>query len=142
MAGAQLRPALDQGSGPVRGEVPGPGSSLVGPVDPPRLRSSQRDRSAGPALAETEAQFLGWVRDLARWCHWRTYHTLRSRGSEPGFPDLVLLRPPRMVVAELKALRGRVSRYQREWLEAFEAAGAEVYTWRPADRPEIERILR
>ena len=98
--------------------------------------------TAPAVLVETEAGFLGWVRDLARWRHWRTYHTLRSKGSEPGFPDLVLLRPPRLIVAELKTERGRVSHYQREWLAELEAVGAEVYTWRPRDRPEIERILQ
>ena len=95
-------------------------------------------------LPETEAGFLGWVRDRAAWARppWRTYHTLRSRGSEPGFPDLVLVRPPRLIFAELKATGGRVSRPQRGWLTDLEATGVEVYLWWPSDRPTIERILQ
>jgi hypothetical protein len=73
---------------------------------------------------------------------WRRYHTLNSRGSDPGFPDLVLLRPPRLVVAELKTEDGRVSRDQWAWLDDFAAAGAEAYVWRPGDRADVERILR
>ena len=33
---------------------------------------------------------------------WWTYHTHYSGRSTPGWPDLVLLRPPRLVFAELK----------------------------------------
>jgi VRR-NUC domain len=98
-------------------------------------------------IQESEDGFLGWVRDLAGWRRWRTYHTLRSKGSEAGFPDLVLVRPPRLIFAELKIARargGRLSRAQREWLaDLLEVEPAlEVYIWRPDDRPVIERILR
>jgi hypothetical protein len=72
---------------------------------------------------------------------WRRYHTLNSKGSDPGFPDLVLARPPRLVVAECKTEDGRVTIAQWAWLDDFAACGAESYVWRPSDRAEIERIL-
>lgn len=58
----------------------------------------------------------------------------------PGFPDLVLVRE-RVVVAELKARRGKVSDQQQAWLEAFGRAGVEVYVWRPADLDEVQAVL-
>ena len=98
------------------------------------------------ALVESADGFLGWVRDLARRRpvadRWRTYHTLRSKGSEPGFPDLILIRPPRLIFAELKSDRGRLTRAQREWRADLEACGVEVYTWRPSERSHVEAILR
>ena len=97
-------------------------------------------------IPESEDGFLGWVRDLARRRpvadRWRTYHTLRSKGSEPGFPDLILVRPPRLIFAELKSDRGRLTKAQREWRADLEACGVEVYTWRPSERSQVEDILR
>jgi VRR-NUC domain len=115
------------------------GDALIGALDALERIGARLER-----LPESEAGFLGWVRDRAAWARppWRTYHTLRSKGSEPGFPDLVLLRPPRLIFAELKVGRGRLSKPQRAWRDDLEAVGVEVYTWWPADRPAIERILR
>lgn len=95
-------------------------------------------------LAETEAGFLEYVRHYARLHNWRTYHPLRSDGSEPGWPDLVLCRPPRLIIAELKTDRGRLDADQAGWLDDLELCSRppEIYrTWRPADRPAIHRIL-
>ena len=58
-----------------------------------------------------------------------------------GFPDLVLCRSPRLVIAEVK-VRAPVSAKQRAWLDLLgEVPGIEVYVWRPKDWPEIERVL-
>jgi hypothetical protein len=51
---------------------------------------------------------------------WRVYHTHDSRRSEPGFPDLVLCRPPRVLFVELKVGRRRLSDDQVAWLELLE----------------------
>jgi hypothetical protein len=86
------------------------------------------------------AAMLGW-----RLC----YHTLRSKGSQSGFPDRVLVRE-RIIFVELKReLTGKKSEdekrqpteHQREWLDGLAAAGAEVYLWRPSDLDEIAKIL-
>jgi hypothetical protein len=83
----------------------------------------------------TEAQLLATVRQLARLCGWRCYHTHDSRRSEPGFPDLVLVHAghSRLVFAELKTESGRLSAKQRAWLADLTAVGAEAHVWRPAD---------
>ena len=92
-------------------------------------------------LVETEAGFQGWIVELARLSGWRVYHTLRSKGSEAGWPDLVLIRPPRLIVAEVKTARGRLSPAQKTWLDDLAACGVDVHVWKPDDRPAIEALL-
>lgn len=60
---------------------------------------------------------------------------------DKGFMDLVLIRD-RVVLAELKSAKGRLSPEQRTWIDAAVAAGAEVYVWRPADWDHIVEVLR
>jgi len=79
---------------------------------------------------------------MAKALGWLCYHTYDARRCEPGFPDLVMLRPPRLVFAELKTARGRVKAAQQTWLDALRAAGAEAYLWRPGDADEVEAALR
>jgi hypothetical protein len=95
----------------------------------------------------TEKEWQAQVVQLARLYGWRTYHTLRSQGSEAGFPDLVLVRPPRLIFAELKTDKGRLSPAQREWLADLEQVceishTVQVDVWRPADFDRVHAILR
>lgn len=93
---------------------------------------------------ETEADFMQRVRDLARACGWVSYHTLGAgaRGMEPGWPDLVLVRPPRIIFRELKRQNGKLSPAQETVLADLERCALDVGVWRPADWPEIERTLK
>lgn len=113
---------------------------------------------------ESEDDFQLAVVQIATYNGWRHYHTHDSRHSVAGFPDEIFVRPPRLLVVELKAEDGRVSVEQAAWIGAFTAVGAsvryvvdlvhehrlaeglqeptvETYVWRPSDWPEIERIL-
>ena len=65
----------------------------------------------------TEAELQALITDAADLGGWLWYHTHDSRRSNPGFPDLVLVRPPEMLFIELKSERGRVSPAQRMWLD-------------------------
>lgn len=95
-----------------------------------------------PGLAPSEKDFQDAVLDLAHLNGWQTYHTYESRRSAAGFPDLFLVRPPRIVIAELKTARGRITSAQRAWLDLLERCpGVEVYVWRPAGFDEIARVL-
>src|SRR5262245_14067536 len=100
--------------------------------------------SEGRALlnrAVSEKQFMA---DVIRFAHlrgWMVYHTLRSTGSTPGFPDLVLVRNDRVLYAELKSATGRLSSPQHGWLCQLQAAGQIAVVWRPSDWPTIEHIL-
>ena len=55
----------------------------------------------------TEKELDAAVGKLCRLYGWRRYHTYRSKHSPAGFPDEVLLRPPRLVFAELKSEKGK-----------------------------------
>tara|TARA_R110000868_G_scaffold45454_3_gene150973 strand:- start:207 stop:620 length:414 start_codon:yes stop_codon:yes gene_type:complete len=78
---------------------------------------------------------------LARTFGFACYHTLRSKGSQPGFPDWTLARE-RVVFLELKTETGKVSDYQKEWLTAFNAAAVEAYVVRPRHFDAIACVLR
>ncbi len=71
-------------------------------------------------MYQTEKALQSAVRDYARLRGWHCYCVWDSRHSPKGWPDLVLLRPPRMVVAELKSTRGRLTKEQRETLKPEE----------------------
>lgn len=90
-----------------------------------------------------EKEFQRQVVDLAELRRWLVWHDNDSRRNAAGLPDLLLLRPPRLVFVELKAARGRISPQQKSWLESLgQCPGIETFVWRPEDWPEIERILR
>jgi hypothetical protein len=91
---------------------------------------------------QTEREFQASVVKYAKMLGYRVYHTHDSRRSVAGFPDLVLVRRPRIVFAELKSQRGRVTDDQAYWIRDLRACGAEVYLWRPSDWPAVEGILR
>ena len=90
----------------------------------------------------TEKQFQSWVVDVAKVHGWKVYHTYDSRRSEPGFPDLVMVRD-RVLFRELKTDIGRISPAQKEWGEALTQAGADFAIWRPKDKKTIiEELTR
>ena len=103
------------------------------------------------------------VKYLARMLGWKTYHTLRSEGSDPDFPDLVMARRrkfwvngrpaktreyqelnpiPRLIVAELKREGKNATPGQQEWLDFFKEIGAETYVWCPSDWETIQKVLK
>lgn len=88
-----------------------------------------------------EKDFMSAVIELAKLRRWLVYHTHDSRRSEPGFPDLVLVRD-RVLFAELKTEKGKITRDQTNWMERLRAAGADAHIWRPQDWDEIEAALR
>ena len=59
-----------------------------------------------------------------------------------GFPDLVMVRQDRLIMAELKSARGKTTLEQDLWLQAAKRANIEVYVWRPAGIEQIEKILK
>ncbi len=93
------------------------------------------------AANTTEKDFQQTILDAARALGWYAYHTHDSRRStEPGFPDLVLIHPPtgRLIFAELKTERGRLSTAQQRWLAALSRADApRSRVWRPSQLDEI-----
>ena len=73
---------------------------------------------------------------------WMASHTYDSRRSTAGFPDLVLVKPPVVIFAELKTEKGAASKEQEKWLEQLGlCTDIEVHLWRPSDWDEIEERL-
>lgn len=79
---------------------------------------------------ELQSQLFGTKVGAARQLGWLCFHTLRSKGSEPGFPDWTIVRD-RVIFAELKTEKGTLSEPQTFWLRALLRAGAEAYVVRP-----------
>lgn len=89
----------------------------------------------------TEKQFQSEIVKFAKRCGWSVYHTHDSRRSEPGFPDLVLVKD-RVLYRELKTDTGRISKAQKIWGQALIKAGADFKVWRPRDLQTIIKELR
>ena len=104
-------------------------------------------------IQPSEAEFTAQCLQLAHLRGWLTMHerpALRkdgrwmtpAAGDGAGWPDLVLCRPPRLIIAELKAEHGRVAPLQQRWLDALGACnGVEVCVWRPADWDRVVEVL-
>lgn len=85
------------------------------------------------------------VIQYARLRGWTVIHHLESRGTQAGFPDLMLYRGPgyavRCIFAELKLDGKDPTADQYAVLGALQHHTPHVYVWRPADWPQIERVL-
>lgn len=100
-----------------------------------------------------ERDFQRAVLDYARLHGWLAVHFRPARtskgyrtpieGDGVGWPDLVLVRPPRLLFAELKTDRGKLSPAQERWLDVLgQVPGIEVRIWRPRDWERIVETLR
>ena len=112
----------------------------------------------------TEAELQAAIVDLAHLLGWRVAHFRAAKtskgwrtpvqGDASGFVDLVLVRPAkgpsilpvggRVIFAELKGDRGRISPDQQAWADAIKAAGGEHHFWWPTawTTGRIEGVLR
>ena len=98
----------------------------------------------------TEKDFARSVVDYAHLRHWLVYFTWYRAGVNErrqgyqvsGFPDLVLVRPPRLVFAELKVKDNQPTATQKEWLDLLgKVAQVESYLWRETDWSKIMEVL-
>jgi hypothetical protein len=104
-----------------------------------------------PARNLTEKQFQAWVVRRARERGWtRQFHVLRSQvqgvwvtnTSAPGVPDLWLLRPPQLVVLELKRWGGKATEEQAKWIAGLQKVpGIEAFVVSPADAEDVLDLL-
>ena len=77
-----------------------------------RRTVAQRD-----PILKSEAAFQAQVVELAEALGWHAYHTHDSRRSNPGCPDLELLRGATMLRLELKTEKGAVSDAQQAYID-------------------------
>ena len=106
-----------------------------------RITAAEWRSQEWASMSEREFQD-GFVIPLAEQCGWMVYHTYDSRRSQPGFPDLVMLRRGRILVRELKSERGKLTAPQKKWLTAFSMVGISAVVWRPRDWPAIVGDLK
>lgn len=111
-------------------------------------------------LTQTEEQFQKTVIEHATFRRWRIFFIpdwvwklifaairkgekrRKEYWSKPGFPDLVMVRPPRLIFAELKREGEKPREDQWDWLNDLSAVpGIEVYFWTPSCWDDIEGIL-
>ncbi len=87
-----------------------------------------------------ELDFQAQVVDLAELRGWDV--TQNSILSPKGCPDLFMQRRERLVAAELKSEKGRLTAEQRVWLSYLTASrGVDVYVWRPSNWNQVEEAL-
>lgn len=101
-----------------------------------------RGGRSAPGL--TEEAHLQQTRELLAWLGYFSYHTRRSTGSDPGFPDLLAYRPAgrtrqaRLVGLELKLHGAAPTEDQRRWLQALaEGARSESFLLYPEAGQEL-----
>ncbi|PZR64179.1 MAG: VRR-NUC domain-containing protein [Chloroflexi bacterium] len=81
----------------------------------------------------TERELQAAVLQLAAHHGWRTIHHFDSRRTSPGWPDLIFVRGDRMIAWELKSEKGRLTKAQRDWLNALsQVRYVDVAVVRPA----------
>lgn len=68
----------------------------------------------------TERELQNTIIEAAKLAGYLCYHTHDSRRSQPGFPDLILIRDGELYALELKTEKGKVSDAQLDWLSAFQ----------------------
>lgn len=71
-------------------------------------------------MTTSEADLQRLITDAAQMAGWLVFHDTDSRRNTAGFPDLVLVKPPRVAFVELKRETGRLRDEQKVWLEALE----------------------
>lgn len=103
--------------------------------------------------ALSERQLQARIIYRARKYGWITAHAGRARVGPrgqvrtpmlPGWPDLVLMRPPTMMMWELKTELGKLRPEQVEVLKLLAACGVNVAVIRPSDLRlgTVEKLLR
>jgi VRR-NUC domain-containing protein len=90
----------------------------------------------------TERELRQSIVRAAREFGWRVYFTWSSMHSPAGFPDLCMVRGDRLLFAELKTDKGKVTPDQQAWVDELRASGrCEVHLWRPADIEDAYKVL-
>ena len=104
-----------------------------------------KSKLASEVIKITEKQFREEIRDLSKLFGWKFWFCWTSIHSPRGMTDLILLRPPRLIFAELKTDKrsSKLSPAQAQWLWMLrKVPGIEVRIWRPRMLERIAEILR
>lgn len=113
----------------------------LGFVVPPEEDGSAPCVALPDDSGESEKEFQARVVKLAKERGWMAYHVHFSQRSDPGWPDLILLRGCRQIAAELKVGKNKLTPEQQDWLCAFADARVETHLWTPGMWPDIVKTL-
>ncbi|ANS03554.1 VRR-NUC domain-containing protein [uncultured Mediterranean phage uvDeep-CGR2-KM21-C338] len=94
------------------------------------------------AMSEAELQTL--IIAMAEALGYEVVHIRDSRGQRAvGLPDLMLMRAPTLIFAELKREKGRLMGKQDWFMTQLRECGVRVYLWRPSDwmSGTVQRII-
>jgi len=105
--------------------------------------------------AISEKVYQGQITELAERYGWEWRHFKDSRKAvksgnktflvgDPeakGWPDLVLIRVPELLIIEVKKELGKTTPEQDHWLGLLDACGVETMVARPSDFDEVARRL-
>src|SRR4030095_3661937 len=105
--------------------------------------STRRWGRVSTRLPVTEKALQQTIVAAAKLLNWRCYHTYDSRKSQPGFPDLCLVKGKSLLFIECKTSSGKLTQKQGDWLVALQAVpGVLVHVARPNDLDSILEILK
>ncbi len=91
----------------------------------------------------SERDFQSTIIQAAELLGYLVYHTFDSRRCQRGFVDLVMTKPGRCIMAELKTEKGRLRPEQKTWIATLSTCpGVEVYIWKPHQIDEVIQLLR
>ena len=101
---------------------------------------------AAPPLADDcdeVREFMPRVIALAESLGWEVWHCRITAFSKPGFLDLELVRPPRLLKLELKSTKGKLTGPQKRLLNLYrKCPGIEAEVFYPRNWKAIEELLR
>jgi hypothetical protein len=101
------------------------------------------DGLARVLTAQSETQFQAAIMRTAKLFGWLAYHPWLSVKSAPGWPDVTLVKPGRMLMFEVKSEKGRLTTTQAAWLEILNTVpGITARCVRPSDWGDIVELLR
>jgi hypothetical protein len=104
------------------------------------------------SVSPDERSFEATVVEVARLAGWKCVHFRAARTARgwkvpvaydgQGWPDLILVRRPRLLVCELKTETGRLKPEQADWLAVLRLLPqVEVYVWKPSNWDELVETL-
>src|SRR5262245_50561560 len=94
----------------------------------------------------TEQELQTTILEAARMLGWRAYHQRPAQTrhgwrtamtGHPGFPDLIIAKPGRVLALELKSARGRVRPDQAEWLRTLDGGVVTARLVYPVDLDDV-----
>jgi hypothetical protein len=96
----------------------------------------------GRSARASEKEYSQAIVDLARLCGWWVHRVHDARRSEPGWPDLFMIRRGVAVAAELKVHPRGLTEAQARTLTALGECGIETRVWTlPEDWEDVVATL-